>query len=169
LDIYIPHLSNRSIHAISILTKYFVRNFCELHLSANTRTPRKLSTTAFAPMANLSVCASVIPDGVETTSGVSSSVSPLTTIVTNYLAPVLTEGSLTHWTEAGQSSLVGSVENLASNCMSYFDLQALHDLSSGSYLSAFSLGLHLLPTCPLWMHPIHLLGRVTSFILYTSL
>ena len=52
-------------------------------------------------MANLSVCASVIPDGVETTSGVSSSVYPLTTIVTNYLALVLTEGSLTHWTEAG--------------------------------------------------------------------
>jgi len=62
-------------------------------------------------MVNLSVCASVIPDGVETTSGVSSSVYPLTTMVMNYLAPVLIEGSLTRWTEDGHSSLVGSVEN----------------------------------------------------------
>jgi len=62
-------------------------------------------------MANLSVCASVLTDGVETTSGVSSSVYLLTTMVTNYLAPVVAEGSLTHWTEDGQSSLVGSVEN----------------------------------------------------------
>jgi len=45
-------------------------------------------------MANLSVCASFIPDGVETTSGVSSSVYPLTTMVTNYLAPVLVKGSV---------------------------------------------------------------------------
>jgi len=45
-------------------------------------------------MANLSVCASVIPNSVETTSGVSSSVYPLTAMVTNYLALVLTEGSL---------------------------------------------------------------------------
>ena len=50
-------------------------------------------------MANLSVCASIIPDCVETTSGVSSSVYPLTTMVTNYLALVLVEGSLTPWTE----------------------------------------------------------------------
>ena len=143
--------------------------FCELHLSANTCRPWKLSSTSFAPMANLSVCASVIPDGVETTSGVSLSVYPLTTMVTNYLTPVLTEGSLTPWTEDGQSSLVGSVENSTCNCMLYSGLPALHDLSSGSYLWAFSIGLHLLPTCPLWMHPIHFLGIVTSFILYTSL
>jgi len=45
-------------------------------------------------MANLSVCASIIPDGVETTSGVSPSVYPLTTMVTNYLAPVLVKGSV---------------------------------------------------------------------------
>jgi len=62
-------------------------------------------------MVNLSVYASVIPDGVETTSGVSSSVYPLTTRVINYLAPVLTGGILTCWTEDGHSSLVGSVEN----------------------------------------------------------
>jgi len=55
-------------------------------------------------MVNLSVCAFIIPDGVETTSGVSSSVYPLTTMVTNYLALVLVEGSLTRWTEEGQSS-----------------------------------------------------------------
>jgi len=120
-------------------------------------------------MVNLSVCASVIPDGVETTSGVTSSVYPLTTMVTNYLASLLTEGSLTRWTEDGDSLLVGSVENLARNCMSYSRLPALHDLSSGSYLWAFSLGLYLLPTCPMWMHPIHFLGNVTSFILYTTL
>jgi len=120
-------------------------------------------------MVNLSVCASIIPDGVETTSGVSSSVYPLTTMVMNYLAPVLTVGSLTRWTEDGHSSLVGSVVNLTGDCMSYSRLPALHDLSSGSYLWASSLGLYLLPTCPLWMHPIHLLGIVTSFILYTTL
>jgi len=85
-------------------------------------------------MANLSVCAFIIPHGVETTSGVSSSVYPLTMMVTNYLALVFTEGSLTRWTEDGQSSVVGSVKNSTSNCISYSGLQALHDLSSGSYL-----------------------------------
>jgi len=88
----------------------------------------------FAPMANLSVCASVNPDGVETTAGVSSSVYPLTTMVTNYPATVLTEGSLTRWTDDGHSWLVGSVENSTRDCMSYSGLPALHDLSSGSYL-----------------------------------
>ena len=105
-------------------------------------------------MVNLSVCASVIPDSVETTSGVSSSVYPLTTMVTNYLALVLTEGSLPRWTEDGRSSLLGSVENSTRDGMSYSSLPALYDLSSGSYLWASSLGLHLLPTCPLWMPPI---------------
>jgi len=119
-------------------------------------------------MANLSVCAFIIPDVVETTSGDSSSVYPLTTMVMNYLAPVLTEGSLTRWAEDGDSSLVGSVENSTRDCMTNSGLPALHDLSSRSYLWASSLGLHLLPTCPLWMHPIHLLGIVTSFILYTT-
>jgi len=80
-------------------------------------------------MANLSVCASVIPDGVETTSGVSSSVYLLTTMVTNYLALVLVEGSLTRRTEDGQSSLVGSVKNSTCNCMLYSGLPAFHDLS----------------------------------------
>ena len=46
-------------------------------------------------MVNLSVSALVIPDGVETTSGVSSSVYPLTAMIMNYLAPVLHRGSLT--------------------------------------------------------------------------
>ena len=85
-------------------------------------------------MVNLSVCASIIPEGVETTSGVRSSVYPLTTMVTNYLALVLVEGCLTRWTEAGHSSLVGSVENSVYNCISYSGLPELHDLSSGSYL-----------------------------------
>ena len=85
-------------------------------------------------MANLSVCAFVTPDGVETTSGVSSSVYPLTTMVTNHLALVLVEGSLTRWTEDGHSSLVGLDENSVYNCISYSGLPALHDLSSGSYL-----------------------------------
>ena len=85
-------------------------------------------------MANLSVCASIIPDGVDTTSGVSSSGYPLTTMVTNYLALVLTEGSLTLWREDCQSSLVGSVQNSTCNCMLYSGLPALYDLSLGSYL-----------------------------------
>jgi len=90
-------------------------------------------------------------------------------MVTNYLAHVLTEGSLTCWTEDGHSSLVGSVENSTRECMSNSGLPALHDLSSGSYLWASSLRLHLLPTRPLLMHPIHLLGILPSFILYTTL
>ena len=85
-------------------------------------------------MVNLSVYAFIIPEGVDTTTGLSSSVYPLTTMVTNYLALVLFEGSLTRWTEDGQSSLVGSVENSTCNCMLYSGLPALHDLSSGSYL-----------------------------------
>jgi len=76
-------------------------------------------------MANLSVSRSVIPDRVETTSGVSSCVYRLTTMVTNYLALVLTEGSLTRWTNDRQSSLVGSVKHLACNCMVYSGLPAL--------------------------------------------
>jgi len=55
-------------------------------------------------------------------------------MVTNHLTLVLTEGSLTRWTEDGQSSLVGSVENSTRNCMLYSGIQALDDLSSGSYL-----------------------------------
>jgi len=103
-------------------------------------------------MVNLSVCAFIIPDGVETRSGVSASVYPLTTMVKNYLALVLVEGSLTRLTEDGQSALVGSVMNSACNWISYSGLPAIHDLSSGFDLWAFSLGLHLVPTCPLGMH-----------------
>jgi len=83
-------------------------------------------------MTNLSVCGSVIPDGVEITAGISSSVYPLTMMITNYLAPVLSEGSLTRWTEDGESSVVGSVENSTCNWMLYSSLPALHDLSLGS-------------------------------------
>ena len=43
-------------------------------------------------MVNVLACASVIPDGVETTSGVSVSVYLLTALVTNYLAPWSAEG-----------------------------------------------------------------------------
>jgi len=70
-------------------------------------------------MANLSVCASVIPDGVEITSGVSSSVYPLRAMITNYLAPVLTQGSLTCWTEEGQSSLVWLVPSRIRHASAY--------------------------------------------------
>jgi len=55
-------------------------------------------------MVNLSVCASIIPDGVKTMSGVSSSVYPLPTVVTNYLTLVLVEDSLIRWTEDGHSA-----------------------------------------------------------------
>jgi len=80
-------------------------------------------------MVNLLLYASIIPEGVGTTSGVSSVIYPLTTMTTNYLALVLVEGSLTRWTEDGQSSLVGSVENSTCNCMLSSGLPALHDLS----------------------------------------
>ena len=46
-------------------------------------------------MANLSGYTSIIPDGVETTSGVSPSVYPLTALVTNHLAPLVSGGTLT--------------------------------------------------------------------------
>jgi len=55
-------------------------------------------------MVNLSVWAPVIPDRLETTSGVSSSIYPVTVMITNYLAAVLYRGSLTHKTEDGHSS-----------------------------------------------------------------
>jgi len=163
---YIRGLSNRGIHATSILTKYLARNNVNFTLVPTLVDSEKLTSISFVPMANLSVSAAVIPDGVETRSGVSSSVNRLTTMVTNYLAPILSQGSLTPWTEVGQSSLVGSVENLASNRIPYSVLPALQDLFSGSYLSAFSLRLHLVPTCPLWMHPIHLLA-IVSYLLHT--
>ena len=85
-------------------------------------------------MANLSVCAFVITDGVETTSSVSASVYPLATFATNYLALVLVKSSLSHRTEDGLSSLAGSVENVTGNCISYSGLSALHDLFSGLYI-----------------------------------
>jgi len=122
-----------------------------------------------APMVNLSVCATVIPDSVETTSSLSLSVYLLTAITSNYLAPLLHGGSLTCFTEDGHSSLVGSIENLVYQHMSYSCLPVLHDVSSGSHLLVFSLRLHLLPTCPLWIYPIHLPEILTSFILYASL
>jgi len=46
-------------------------------------------------MVNFSVAATVIPNSVETTSGVSSSVYPLIAMTMNYLAPMLHGGSLT--------------------------------------------------------------------------
>ena len=106
-------------------------------------------------MAKVAVCASLILDGVETTSGVRLAVYPLTTMITNYVASMPTNGSLSRWSEDGQSALIGSVENSSCNRMPYSGLPALHYLSSGWYLCVLSLGLHPLPACPLWMHPIH--------------
>jgi len=51
--------------------------------------PENFLPHLLAPMVNLSVWGPVIADGQETTSGVSSSVYPLTAMITNYLAPVL--------------------------------------------------------------------------------
>ena len=83
-----------------------------------------------AHMAELSVCGSIMPDGGKTTSGVSSSVYPLTAMVTIYLAPVITEGSLTHWKEDYLSGLVGSSENSTCKRISYSGHPALHELPS---------------------------------------
>jgi len=115
-----------------------------------------------APIIKLSGCAPVIPDGVETTSGVTSSVYSLTAMITNYLAPVLYKCSLTRQTEDGHSSVVGSVGKSTCDRMSYSCPLALYDLSSGSHLWVLSLGLHLLPTHPFWSHSLQLLGIVTS-------
>ena len=89
----------------------------------------------------------------------------LATMVTSDLAPVLIKGSLTHWTEDGHSSLVGSVENSTCDCMSYSGLPALHDLSLGSYLLASSLGLHLLTNLSFVDAPDPLTGH--SYLLHT--
>jgi len=62
-------------------------------------------------MVNLLAWPPIIPDGVEITSGVSLSVCTLTSMITNYLASVLYEGSPTCQRENGHSSLVGSMEN----------------------------------------------------------
>jgi len=75
--------------------------------------PENCLPQRLAAMVNLWVSAPVIPDGVKTTSGVSSSIDPLTAMTTNYLALVLYAGSLTRHTEDGDSSLVGSVENMS--------------------------------------------------------
>jgi len=93
--------------------------------------PEKFLPHFPAPMVNLSVWARVIPDGVETISGVSSSVYLLTAMITNYLALALYGCSLTRCTEDGHSALVGSVENLVCDGISFSCLPALHDLSSG--------------------------------------
>jgi len=120
-------------------------------------------------MVNLLAWPPIIPDGVEITSGVSSSVCTLTAMVTNYLAVVLYEGSPTCQRENGHSSLVGSMENSTCVRRLHSCLAAIHDLSLGSDLWVFSLGLHPLPTRPFWSHLLQLLCIVTSFMPYTSL
>ena len=99
-------------------------------------------------MVNLSVYARVIPDSVKTTTGGSLSVYLLTAMTANYVAPRLHEGSLTRRTEDGHSSLVGSVKNLVGDHILYSSLPELQE-STGSHLWVCSLGLHLIPTCPL--------------------
>jgi len=161
-------LSNSGIHPISILTKYLA------NLSANTfwvRTlvdPETFRAHLPAPMVYLSIWAPIIPDGVKTLSGVCPSVYPSTPMITNYLAPVLHEGSLTRQSEDGHSSLVGSVESLSCDRRSYSCLPALHDRFLGSHLWVFPLRLHPLPTRPFWIHPMQLLGIVTTLIPYPS-
>jgi len=91
-------------------------------------------------MANLSVCGSVIPGSVETnSSSVSSSVYPLTTMIINYLATVLTEGSLTRWTEDGHSAF--------SWFRREFDLQ-LHVVFWSSGIIPLVLGIVPIGFCP---------------------
>jgi len=77
---YLKYLACYSVSFTCVRTLVDSENFLPHHL---------------APIVNLSVCAFVIPDGVETTSGVSSSVYPLMVVVTNCLALVLLQGSLT--------------------------------------------------------------------------
>jgi len=127
--------------------------------------PENFLPHLLAPMVNLLVCAPVIPNGVETTSGGSSSVYTSTGMIRNYLAPVLYEGSLTSQTEDGHSSFVGRVMHSTCDRMSYSCLPALHDLSSGSHPYVLSLGLHPLPTGPFWCQPLQLLGH--SYLLFT--
>jgi len=153
---YLSSASEHLRYTCNLCTKYLARNSGNFSSVRTVVDPENSLPQYFAPTANLSVCASVITDGVATKSGVSSSVYPLTTMVMNYLAIVVTEGSITRWTEDGQSSLAGSVKNSTCDRISYSALPALHDLSSGSYQSVFSLTPHPLPSCPLWMHLIHL-------------
>jgi len=107
---YIPHLSNCSIHAISILTRYCASLSENTFLVRTLVDPENFLPHLLAPIVNFSVCALIIPDSVETMSGVGSSVYLLTAMIKNYLAPVIYKGSLTRQTDDGHSSLVGSVE-----------------------------------------------------------
>ena len=74
-------------------------------------------------------------------------------------------GSLTHKTEDGHS-LVGSVENLASDCMFYSCPPALYDLFPGSPIWDFSLGLHLFTNVS-FVHSPDLLTTGHSYLLHT--
>jgi len=82
------------MHANFILTKYLVHNSANFTLVRTLIDPENSVPHLLAHMVNLSVCASVIPDGVETRSGVSPSVYPLATLVMNYLASMVSGGSL---------------------------------------------------------------------------
>jgi len=82
------------MHANSILTKYLVHNSANFTLVRTLIDSENSVPHLLAHMVNSSVCASVIPDGVETRSGVSPSVYPLATLVTNYLASMVSGGSL---------------------------------------------------------------------------
>jgi len=82
------------MHANSILTKYLVHNSANFTLVRTLIDPENSEPHLLAHMVNLSVCASVIPDAVETRSGVSPSVYPLAILVTNYLASIVRGGSL---------------------------------------------------------------------------
>jgi len=120
---YLSSASEHLRYTCNLSTKYLARNSGNFSSVRTVVDPQNSLPPYFATTANLSACASVIPDGVATKSGVSSSVYPLTTMVMNYLAIVVTEGSITRWTEDGQSSLVCSVKNSTCDRISYSGLQ----------------------------------------------
>jgi len=154
-----------------MLPKYLPNNSVNLTSVRTPVHPANCLPHLFTLMVNLAVCGSFLPDGGKTTSGVCSlaSVYPLTIVFTNYLTLVLLIGSLTPQTEDVLSSLVSSLENLVFYLISYSHSPALYKLSSGSRLCLFPLRLYPGPASPLWILPTHLLGIVTSFILYATL
>jgi len=84
-----PRLSNRGIHAMSILTKYLANHCVNTFRVRAPVDPENALPHLLAPIVKLLVWDMVIPDGVETMSGICSSVYSLTAMITNYLAPVL--------------------------------------------------------------------------------
>jgi len=69
-------MSNRGIHAITMLTKHLANNYVNTYPVRTLGDPEYSLPHFLACMVNILVCAFVIPDGVETTSNVLGARTP---------------------------------------------------------------------------------------------